>query len=329
MVEHDRDWPARLAAQIGERVARIRGKKMTAQALADRCSELGLPLDRTVISKLEKGLRQTLTVGELLVLAEALGVPPIELVFPLGRAESVERLPGQHIDSWKAVQRFTGESSYPGDAAAIELFRDHDRLVYEIRTAMTNASNERFVANREKGNDRERFMKSAHEWEEYTARRAADLKKHRDGMRAAGLDPVPLPPGLPVNEAAVVAAIVTSPLGVLVGRRNDGKPPWTFIAGEVEPDEQPEDAAVREVKEETGCEVRAGHVIGERVHPKTGRPMIYMAAKPVSGTKVFVGDERELAEVRWVSLDEADELMPDMFSPVREYLVSALRGGSR
>jgi 8-oxo-dGTP pyrophosphatase MutT (NUDIX family) len=50
----------------------------------------------------------------------------------------------------------------------------------------------------------------------------------------------------------VVAAIVTSDVGVLVGRRNDGKPPWTFIAGKIEPGESPADAAVREVKEETG-----------------------------------------------------------------------------
>ena len=56
----------------------------------------------------------------------------------------------------------------------------------------------------------------------------------------------------------VVAAIVTSELGVLVGRRNDGKPPWTFISGEVEPGESPADAAVREVKEETALEVRPG-----------------------------------------------------------------------
>ena len=53
----------------------------------------------------------------------------------------------------------------------------------------------------------------------------------------------------------VVAAIVTSRLGVLVGRRHDGKPPWTFIAGEVEPGERPEDAAIREVKEETGLRI--------------------------------------------------------------------------
>jgi 8-oxo-dGTP diphosphatase len=122
----------------------------------------------------------------------------------------------------------------------------------------------------------------------------------------------------------IVAAIVTSARGVLVGRRNDGKPPWTFIAGEIEPGERAEDAAVREVKEETGLLVAAGEVVGERVHPKTHRRMIYMTAAPTHGTSVFVGDEAELAEVRWVGLAEADELLPGMFEPVRAHLVRVL-----
>jgi excisionase family DNA binding protein len=122
----------------------------------------------------------------------------------------------------------------------------------------------------------------------------------------------------------VVAAIVTSDRGMLVGRRNDGKPPWTFIAGEIEPGESPEDAAIREVKEETGCLVRAGDIIGQRQHPATGRTMIYIAAMPTHGTDVFVGDADELSEVRWVGLAEADELLPGMYGPVREYLARVL-----
>ena len=134
----------------------------------------------------------------------------------------------------------------------------------------------------------------------------------------------PHPGRLGLPRPAIVAAIVTSALGVLVGRRNDGKPPWTFIAGEVEPGESPEDAAVREVKEETGCLVRVGEIIGERDHPATGRHMIYMAAHPTHGTDVFVGDEAELAEVRWVGLAEADDLLPGMYGPVRDYLARTL-----
>jgi excisionase family DNA binding protein len=125
----------------------------------------------------------------------------------------------------------------------------------------------------------------------------------------------------------VVAAIVTSAHGVLIGRRNDGKPPWTFIAGEIEPGESPADAGVREVKEETGLLVVAGQEIGRRVHPATGRTMIYMAARPTHGTGIFVGDQDELAEVRWATLAEAEQLMQPygMFGPVRDHLANALR----
>jgi 8-oxo-dGTP diphosphatase len=124
----------------------------------------------------------------------------------------------------------------------------------------------------------------------------------------------------------IAAAIVTSASGVLITERRDGKPPVGFVAGECEPGERPEDAAVREVKEETGLEVRTGDVIGERDHPRTGRHMIYLSAKPVRGLEVFVGDQSELSDVRWASVTEALELMPDMFEPVREYLARELRG---
>src|SRR5699024_6099992 len=110
-----------------------------------------------------------------------------------------------------------------------------------------------------------------------------------------------------------------------LGKRNDGKPPWTFIAGEIEPGESATDAAVREVKEETGLlTIAAEREIGRRVHPKTGRTMIYLACSPTGKTDVFVGDEDELAEVRWVSFADAEELLPGMYEPVREYLVSQI-----
>ena len=151
-----------------------------------------------------------------------------------------------------------------------------------------------------------------------------DLDHLREQLTAQPVSPTPGVSGRPEPQP-VVAAIVTSSLGVLVGRRNDGKPPWTFIAGEVEPGEAPADAAVREVKEETGLLVHtATQEIGRRVHPRTGRTMIYLACYPDRGTDVFVGDEDELAEVRWVGYAEAHQLLPGMFELVDAHLRTEL-----
>jgi 8-oxo-dGTP diphosphatase len=138
--------------------------------------------------------------------------------------------------------------------------------------------------------------------------------------------PIPAMEGV---ERPIATAIVTSARGVLVGRRNDRRPPWTFISGEIEPGESPADAATRETKEEAALWVEVGDLIGERLHPRTGRQMYYLAAAPTHGEEIFVGDPDELAEVRWVTLAEADELMREygMFEPVREYLAREIGEG--
>jgi 8-oxo-dGTP pyrophosphatase MutT (NUDIX family) len=148
-----------------------------------------------------------------------------------------------------------------------------------------------------------------------------DLRRQiQDRKEASTVEPPPTTP----EAQPVVAAIVTSRLGVLIGRRNDGKPPWGFITGEIEPGESTADAALREVKEETGLQVQYSKVLGRRVHPKTQRTMVYLACRPVEGTSVFVGDTDELAEVRWASFAEAVELLPGLFEPVRMHLLSEL-----
>jgi 8-oxo-dGTP pyrophosphatase MutT (NUDIX family) len=150
-----------------------------------------------------------------------------------------------------------------------------------------------------------------------------DLDKLRELLGMTPGEPVQ-DPAAPVKPS-IATAIVTSKLGVLVERRHDGRPLWTFPAGEIEPGEAPLDAAIRETKEETGLQVVISHTIGERQHPKTGRHMIYLAARPYNGTDVHNGDENELAEVRWVSLAEAEQLLAGMYEPVHEHLTSVLR----
>ena len=126
----------------------------------------------------------------------------------------------------------------------------------------------------------------------------------------------------------LVAGIVTSERGVLIGRRHDGTPPWTFIAGAMEPGESPADAAVREVREETGLVVTAARrEIGRRRHPRTGRTIVYVACTPAGKLDAGVRDQDELSEVKWATLAEAEELLPDMYEPVLDHIrrVEAVR----
>jgi 8-oxo-dGTP diphosphatase len=80
---------------------------------------------------------------------------------------------------------------------------------------------------------------------------------------------------------------------------------------------------VREVAEETGLVVAAVHHFGARVHPATGRTIIYIGCVPSGSTDVHLGAPHDLAEVRWLTLTEAAQLLPTMFPPVRAYLAEA------
>jgi 8-oxo-dGTP diphosphatase len=126
----------------------------------------------------------------------------------------------------------------------------------------------------------------------------------------------------------VAAAVVTRGPDVLISRRQDGSPPWSFVSGTIEPGETPQDAAVREVAEETGLMITASQVIGHRDHPVTGRTIAYVAAVPLAGpdsVRALAGSG--LAEVRWATLAAATALMPGMYGPVREYLARVLARG--
>lgn len=130
-------------------------------------------------------------------------------------------------------------------------------------------------------------------------------------------------PGSP----AIAAAIVIHDRHVLLARRRipEGALIWTFPAGKVEQGESGEDAAVRETREEVGLEVAAVKTLGERIHPATGRRMIYVVCSPIAG-EAHVADADELAEVEWCSRSRLDERVPFPFMPaVQEYLDAHLR----
>jgi 8-oxo-dGTP diphosphatase len=132
-----------------------------------------------------------------------------------------------------------------------------------------------------------------------------------------------VPGSEPAPEVAV--AVVTSPLGVLAGRRIDSRPLWAFPGGCIESWETPAEAAMRESHEEACLDVVAGPELGRRVHPATGCLTVYVMCEPAGRpARIAAGGLDELAEVTWLSLAEADRLMADMFGPVRDYLARTI-----
>jgi 8-oxo-dGTP diphosphatase len=131
-------------------------------------------------------------------------------------------------------------------------------------------------------------------------------------------NPVTEPTTLP-EQPHVALAIITSDRGVLIARRVDGIPPWTFLGGEIREGESSGDALRRRVQAEGGLKVTDVHFIGRRIHPKTSRVMVYGHVAVEAG-EPQLGDPDDLAEVRWASIDETRDLMPDMYGPVRQYL---------
>lgn len=134
----------------------------------------------------------------------------------------------------------------------------------------------------------------------------------------------PAPNNLPVPPIA--AAIIVKDRRVLLVQRRvkEGTLSWQFPAGAVEDGESPSEAAVRETREETGLNVIEVKVLGERVHPATGRTMIYVACDIVNG-KARLADEDELADFVWLERDRLAEYVPyGFYRPVQQHLDNVL-----
>ncbi|WP_454860099.1 NUDIX hydrolase [Promicromonospora soli] len=131
-----------------------------------------------------------------------------------------------------------------------------------------------------------------------------------------------------VTEAkpAIAAAIIVHDRKLLLVQRrvSKGSLSWQFPAGAIEQGETFEQAAARETAEETGLTVEAVKVLGERVHPSTGRLMGYVACDVVSG-EAYVADAEELADIVWATPDKFTDYVPYGFTPaVQDYLTATL-----
>ncbi len=106
------DWVEGLHRRIVAAIKSARANR-SAQWLADETERLGYPISRAAIANYESGRKKGLDVAELLVLAAALRIPPLTLLFPQLPDGPVEVLPGYETTSWDAATWFSGEASSP------------------------------------------------------------------------------------------------------------------------------------------------------------------------------------------------------------------------
>lgn len=79
---------------------------------------------------------------------------------------------------------------------------------------------------------------------------------------------------------------------------------WTFPKGGADPGETPEDAAVREVREETGYEARIERLLGDFAGT-TSSTRVWLMRAP----RRVQAPDTETAAVRWATLAEAPALL--------------------
>jgi ADP-ribose pyrophosphatase YjhB (NUDIX family) len=126
-----------------------------------------------------------------------------------------------------------------------------------------------------------------------------------------------------VTQVPCAGAIVLDASGRLLLVRR-GRPPaqgrWSLPGGRVEPGETPAQAAVREVREETGLDVVVSRLVGSvrRPGPAGSVYLIDDFACTVRGGVLRAGDDAD--DARWVTAAELAAL------PLSDGLLEALTG---
>lgn len=119
-MESRKSWQASFAEMVGKAIDRARGD-FSDQWISDQASRLGHPISRTAVSEYRRGKRKTIPVTDLIVLARALDVPPVSLLFPdlpnglipampYGKTEGETFPTESEVPAFDALRWFTGES---------------------------------------------------------------------------------------------------------------------------------------------------------------------------------------------------------------------------
>lgn len=112
------EWANELVATFAASMKKRRDELgMSAQKLADQTTELGHPVNRSVIAALESGRRNRLLLPDALAIAEALSTSLATLLYPAMPDGPVEQVPGRLVRSWDAALNLLGVEPLFGDIA--------------------------------------------------------------------------------------------------------------------------------------------------------------------------------------------------------------------
>ncbi len=80
---------------------------------------------------------------------------------------------------------------------------------------------------------------------------------------------------------------------------------WSLPKGKLIEDETWEEAAIREVKEETGCDVRVTGFAGFTTYQSKGKPKIVLYFMMENVDECLLSDTSEVKEMVWLAPEEA------------------------
>ncbi|WP_150116336.1 hypothetical protein [Williamsia herbipolensis] len=163
------DWSGAVVNRIGKTVRTLRGAR-TVQWLSDETHAVGKRVAKASISELENGNRKVVAITDLLILAAALHVHPIQLLYPDMPDGQVDALPGRSVTSWEAAQWFSGGLQQSAilvdpdiDPGVSAWSREREQLQrrinrvqrsLDIRTALDADGRERYQADLDEYQDR-------------------------------------------------------------------------------------------------------------------------------------------------------------------------------